>query len=513
MAIIERVEAVAGEKRKIKITNPATLEALYDIECQTEEEVNLAVTKARVAQPAWAGLPLEQRIAYMKRLRDVILERQDDIIQTVIRETGKPMQDALMMEVYGVAQQITYWCNQAPKTLVPETIRPPGIMKLMKKIRMVYKPLGVVGIIAPWNGPFILTAAYTIQAMLAGNTVVAKGSEITPYSSKILEDLCREAGIPDGVVQVLIGDGETGAALCRADINKMSFTGSVTTGKKVAAACLEKLIPCTLELGGKDAMIVCADADLDKAAHGAVWGGCMNTGHFCCGIERIYVEAPVYDEFVKKVQGLTQSLRQGQGHGVNEDVGAVFWDRQMLVMESHVNDAVAAGAKVLVGGERDKSKGGLYFKPTVMVDVDEESDLMTKETFGPIMPIVKVNTIDEAIQKANHSNYGLHGSVWTKNQEKGIAIAEKIETGSMSVNDIGMVAGLPSAPFAGVKESGLGSVNGMNALRAYTHPMPIILGDYRGADTGYPHDQKKFDQMKQAMNFMWNSTIGRLFFD
>ena len=346
--------------------------------------------------------------------------------------------------------------------------------------------------------------------MIAGNTVVAKGSEITPFSSKILEELCLEAGFPEGVCNVLMGDGMTGAALTSGKVDKIAFTGSVNTGKKVAMACVENLTPYSLELGGKDAMIVCADANLDQAAHAAVWGGCVNTGHFCCGIERIYVEEAAYDQFVEKVTTIAKSIRQGSSHGVNEDLGAVFWDKQLEIIESHGEDAKQKGAKVLAGGERNKDLKGLYYPATVLVDVDETSDLMVKETFGPVLPIIKVKDTEEAILKANDSNYGLHGSVWTKDNNKGLAIAKRIQTGSMAVNDIGMMYGVANAPFGGVKESGVGSINGVNGLRGYVQAMPIIVGRYAGADTGYPHDQKKFDQMKKLMNFMWRNPIGRL---
>lgn len=509
MAIFERATDTADGHRCLTLKSPVTLEKIGELVCQNQADIDTAVARARKAQPAWAALSVEARVQHMLRLRAVILAEQERIVEVVIRETGKPQQDALTFEVYAVCDFISYWCKQARKTLKDEVIRGPGILALMKKVHISYKPLGVVGVITPWNGPFVLTANPGVQAMLAGNAVVIKGSEVTPYSAKLFEELCLKAGIPEGVCQVLMGDGETGAALTRADINKISFTGSVNTGKKIAVVCAERLIPCTLELGGKDAMIVCADADLDKAVHGAVWGGCVNSGHFCCGVERVYVEAPVYEEFVQKAVALAKSLRQGQSFGVNEDLGAVFWDKQLTIMEAHVEDARARGAKILTGGRRNPDEKGLYFEATIMTDVREDFDVMQLETFGPILPIVKVANVEEAIQKANHSNYGLHGSVWTQDIKKGISIAKQVETGSMAVNDIGMMYGVASAPFGGVKESGVGSVNGRYGLRGFARAMPILVGRYGGFDTGYPHDQKKLDQMKFIMNFMWKNPVGR----
>ena len=511
MAILEPVELSHGGKRRYRVINPATLGYLYDIECEDQEGVHATVARARQAQLQWAALPVSERIAHIKRLRTVILDRQDDIINTVIRESGKAPQDALQAEIYNTVSQIGYWCTRARKTLAPHTLKAPGVLRFLKKVRIVYKPLGVVGIISPWNAPFCLTANYTIQALLAGNAVVAKGSEITPHSAHILEKLCLEAGLPEGLVTVLIGDGETGAALCNAAIDKLSFTGSVSTGKKVAMACVNKLIPFTLELGGNDAMIVCSDADIDDAAHAAVWGSCLNSGHVCVATERIYVEAPVYAELVEKVTTLAAGLKQGQEHGAEESVGAVFWNRQMEIIEGHVTQAISRGARMLTGG-RDTERNGLYYKPTVIVDADEDSDLVKKETFGPIITVIKVDSVEEAIRRANNAPYGLHGSVWTADERRGIAIAERIESGAIAINDLGIVAGIPSAPFAGIKESGFGSVNGEDALRAYTQPMPIILGKYRGRDGGFPYNKKKIDQMKSLMKFMWQGRVGRLLF-
>jgi succinate-semialdehyde dehydrogenase/glutarate-semialdehyde dehydrogenase len=224
------------------------------------------------------------------------------------------------------------------------------------------------------------------------------------------------------------------------------------------------------------------------------------------------VQAPIYDEFVRRATVMAKAIRQGQKHGVNEDLGAVFWDRQLTIMEAHVEDAKKRGAKILAGGRRNPDLQGLYYEATIMVDVQEDFDVMAQETFGPILPIVKFNNVDEAIEKANNSVYGLHGSVWTKDVQKGIDIAKRIETGSMAVNDIGMMYGVANAPFGGVKESGVGTVNGKNGLRGYSQAMPIIVGRYGGMDTGYPHEQKKFDQMKWIMNFMWKSPIGRFLF-
>lgn len=511
MAIVQKIQK-DGQTEQLELMNPANGEFLYKLPVASKEQVEQSVEKARNAQQYWGALTVDERIQYLLKLRDVILEQRETIVKTVIDETGKPPQDAFVFEVLAVCDFITFYCKQAKKLLKTKRRSVPGLLKFTKKVEVVYKPLGVVGIISPWNGPFVLTANPVIQALLAGNTVVAKGSEITPRSVKILEELCTDAGFPEGVCQVLIGDGSTGAALSSADINKLCFTGSVATGKKVAANCIEKLIPYTLELGGKDAMIVCADADLEKAAHGAVWGSCVNTGHYCCGTERIYVEEAVYDEFVQRVTELSKSLKQGQKYGYDEDVGAVFWDQQMQIINDHVADAISQGAKVHIGGKIVDGSKGLYYPPTVMTNVNESCDLMTKETFGPVMPIIKVKDIDEAIEKSNDSNYGLHGNVWTEDINKGRAIAQRMETGSVSVNDISMIFGVPSAPFGGVKESGFGHNGGDEGLRAFCHAQSILYGRYGGNDVGYPYNESSYKRLNKVLDFTYKNPIGKLFF-
>ena len=309
----------------------------------------------------------------------------------------------------------------------------------------------------------------------------------------------------------MLGDGETGAAIVRGGVDKVSFTGSVATGRKVAVASAEQLIPCTLELGGNDAMIVCADADLDRAADGAWVGSCMNTGHYCCGTERIYVVAEVYDEFLKLVLEKGKNLRQGSELGWNEDIGAIFWDKQMTIIEAHVEDARAKGANILMGGRRNPDLPGLYYEPTVMTDVDNSMDIMQLETFGPVLCIQKVQSEEEALRLANDSEFGLNGNVWTKDKAKGYALAAAIDTGACSVNDMALSYGIPAAPFGGKKNSGVGQVNGKKGLRGYCHEMPIVIDRFGGKmQNGYPYSAESAEGMKKLMNFLWVKTpLGR----
>jgi succinate-semialdehyde dehydrogenase/glutarate-semialdehyde dehydrogenase len=268
-----------------------------------------------------------------------------------------------------------------------------------------------------------------------------------------------------------------------------------------------------LELGGKDAMIVCADADIDRAAAGALIGSCMNTGHYCCGTERIYVVESVYDEFLQKVVAQAKQLKQGQEHGQSEDVGAVFWDKQMTIIENHVTEAKYDGATVHVGGERDTTKAGLYYKPTVMTEVTHDMTIMQEETFGPVVCIMKVRNEEEALKLANDSRFGLNGNVWSQDKNKALEIATRMDTGSVCINDMAVTYGVPAAPFGGVKESGVGQVNGgEQGLRGYCHALPIISDRFGGElQGGYPYTPEKIAQMKKFMHFLWKTKIGKIF--
>jgi succinate-semialdehyde dehydrogenase/glutarate-semialdehyde dehydrogenase len=510
MSIYEPLEQREG-RRVLQLRSPITLEPSGTLVCANQQDVAAAVELARKAQPAWAALTFEQRAQYMHRALQLWMDRADDIVERVVAETGKARADAFSMEVWSCCDSLCYYAKNAQKFLRPQNKRVHGILGITKKVKINYKPLGVAGIIVPWNGPVVLGLNPAVQALMAGNTVLIKASEVTPYSTKIIEEIFTAAGLPAGVLQVLLGDGDTGAFLCEAGVDKIAFTGSVNTGRKVAESCARQLIPCTLELGGKDAMIVCDDADLDRAAAGAVIGSCMNTGHYCCGTERIYVLDSVYDEFVAKVVALVKTLRQGSDLGYEEDVGAVFWDRQMTIIEDHVADALDKGAQILVGGQRNPDLPGLYFQPTVMTHVDHGMKIMTDETFGPIVCLQRVKDEAEALRLANDSRYGLNGNVWSKNTRHAVELAGQVETGGISVNDMALGYGIPVAPFGGVKESGVGRVNGEVGIRGYCHAVPIIIERFGGKNlpSGYPHSAKKIEGMKKFMRFLWGTPLGR----
>jgi succinate-semialdehyde dehydrogenase/glutarate-semialdehyde dehydrogenase len=363
----------------------------------------------------------------------------------------------------------------------------------------------VVGVISPWNGPFVLSIVPTIQALMAGNAVVLKPSSVTPFSGKLVGDLFQAAGLPEGVMNVILGDSETGQALLESGVNKISFTGSVEVGRHVAEECAKRLIPCTLELGGKDPMIVCADADLNNAAGGAVSGCFVNTGQYCCGTERVYVVEAIADEFIKNVVERVKKLRQGSDGEF--DIGTTFWPQQIPVIEAHIADAVSKGARVLLGGQRNLKLKGVYFEPTVIIDVDHSMSIMREETFGPVIPIMRVCDEEEAIRMANDSHFGLSSNVWTKDTAKGLAIGQRIQSGSVNVNDMAITYGVPEAPFGGVKDSGLGRVNGEMGLRSYCNIKPIIIDLFGGAQTAnmYPTSLATVKVIQDTIRAMWGN--------
>src|SRR5215475_4606905 len=370
MAIVTAIETAPGERRRLSLSSPATGEFLHEIAVANADDVRAALERARKAQPAWDALGVDGRVRYLRRALDVLVARQDEFIDVIVRESGKPRTEVLMMDVFSGCDALHYVAKRAPRWLRAERRRLHGMLRLAKKLRVVYRPLGVVGVISPWNGPFILSLNPTIQALAAGNCVLLKPSEVTPLSGKLVGDLFEAVGLPEGVLQVLLGDGETGAALVESGVDKISFTGSVATGRRVAEACARQLVPCTLELGGKDPMIVCEDADLERAARGAVYGAFCNAGQVCTSTERVYVVDRVAEEFTRRVVQQTSELRQGAEGEF--DVGPMIRSEQLAVVEEHIRDAVAKGARVLAGGRRNPSYPGLFFEPTVLDDVTHD---------------------------------------------------------------------------------------------------------------------------------------------
>ena len=358
--------------------------------------------------------------------------------------------------------------------------------------------------IGPWNYPLTNSFGDCIPALIAGNAVILKPSEVTPLTSLLMAECLAECGLPEHVYQVATGLGATGAALID-EVDMIMFTGSTATGKKVMAAAAETLTPVSLELGGKDPMIVLSDADVERAANTAVWASMMNGGQTCISIERVYVEAPVYDEFVAKVTEKARALRQGVPAGPGSvDIGAVTFPKQMDIIESHVNDAVAKGARAVVGGHRREGAGD-FFEPTVLVDVDHTMSAMTEETFGPTLPIMKVKDSDEAVRLANDSPYGLSASVFSKDIDRGEAVARQVLSGAVCVNDALMNYGALELPMGGAKASGLGSRHGAGGIRKYTQQQAILTSRLHPKHDihHFPYNAKTTKLLMRFFRLMW----------
>lgn len=512
MAIVEFLNTPAGARRRFSVKSPVDFAPLGEYECADAEDIARALAKARAAQQQWVAVPVADRAQAMMRVRDQILKSQDEIVAVVIRETGKCLAEALSMEVYSTLDSMSYYSRRAEKIMKPRRVPLHGPMAMMKKMMVVPRPLGVVGVITPWNGPFVLSMAYTVQALLAGNAVLLKGSEVTPASTLMVEQVFRAGGFPDGLLQVITGDGLTGAALVESGVNKISFTGSTATGRKIGEMCGRLLIPCSLELGGTDAMIVCDDADVDNAAAGALMGACMNAGQVCIGTQRILATPGIYDALTERIAAQCRALRQGSAFGAEEDVGPIIMDRQLTIVERHVEDAIAKGARLLAGGRRNPHLPGLYFEPTVLADCTADMLVMREETFGPVVAIRKVANEEEALTIANDSPNGLAGNVWSRNEQKAFDLACRMETGSVSVNDMSLTFGLPEAPFGGRKASGVGQGNGADGLLNYCHMMPVISNRFGNAKpSSYPYTAKHVEGLRKAITFFWGSPLGRFF--
>jgi acyl-CoA reductase-like NAD-dependent aldehyde dehydrogenase len=393
----------------------------------------------------------------------------------VVSEAGKTYEDAQLADYGYTVGALGFWAKEAPGYLADERV-PSWNNPVVAGKRLIirYAPIGLVGVIGPWNYPIANSFGDCIPALAAGNSVILKPSEVTPLSSLLMAEMMRECGLPEGVFQVATGDGSTGAALID-HVDCVMFTGSTRTGQAVMKAAADRLIPCYLELGGKDPMIVCADADLERAANAAAYYSMNNGGQVCISIERAYVEEPVYDEFVERVTAKVRGLRQGAPAGSGSvDVGAVTFPPQIEVVDDQVRDAVNKGAKVLVGGHRQPGAGRFY-APTVLVDVDHSMKIMTEETFGPTLPIMKVSDAEEALRLANGTAYGLQASVWTRDVERGEALARRVEAGVVCVNDAQVNYSALNLPMGGWKSSGLGTRHGAGGIRKYTKTQSLLV--------------------------------------
>jgi acyl-CoA reductase-like NAD-dependent aldehyde dehydrogenase len=494
----------------IEVRNPATLEKIAEVPSASSLDVSAAVLRARQAQKEWQTTSFAHRARILYRLRDGLLDEQERLADILTNETGGPRAEVYGNELFYLCDVIGYWARRAPRYLKAQRITP-HLLK-GKKVLSTYAPIGVVGIISPWNFPLILSLGEALPALMAGNAVVLKPSELTPLSVLFGAELAANAGIPENILQVVVGGGAAGEALIDC-ADMISFIGSAETGKRVMRRAAERLIPVSLELGGKDPMIVLKDADIERAAGACVWGALMNAGQACTSIERVYVEAPVYSQFVDNVVAKVRALRQGASENEVE-LGSMTSETQLKKIEAQITEALAKGAKLLSGGRRNPSFRGLYFEPTVLVDVDHRMTVMTDETFGPIIPIMKVKDADEALQLANDSRYGLGGSVFTRDKAFGRRFAQRMHTGSVCVNDSLVNFIIPDAPMGGTKDSGFGYRHGAEGIRKFCRQKTIVIDRFglKKEFPWFPSSHKKTQQMRLWLTLLcrsgWTNKLG-----
>ncbi len=506
----ESTNGAGGETFVVR--RPADGSILTTMPLDEPGRVAEVVSRVRSNQPEWEALGNKERAKWLFQLRDWLLDHQEEIADTMQAETGKVRGESGGETVY-LADLINFYGKKAQKFIGEQRISAHSPLMKIKKLRVQYRPYPVVGVISPWNFPLILSLGDALPALQAGASVVIKPSEITPLGiGEIVEAWKRDIGGPD-VLDVVNGGGETGSALVD-EADFVQFTGSDRTAKKVLAQAAETLTPVSAELGGKDPMIVLRSADLEKAVNAATWGAFANTGQVCMSVERLYVEEPLYDEFVERFTAEVKTLKQGtDGREYGMDQGAMTFPPQTKIVERHVADARERGAKVLTGGERLEGEGDWY-PPTVIADADHSMEVMVDESFGPVVGVMKVRDAEEAVRLANDSRYGLSGYVFGKTAEAE-AVARRLEVGAACVNDVLVNFLACDVPMGGWKDSGIGFRHGEYGIKKFVRPESLVISrmGQKREPLYFPYTQKRRSQLTKITNFFnardWRRRLGR----
>lgn len=499
---------------KLIAISPSTLEKIGEVKVVPPQDVEKHVERARKAFPGWKALSFRERAEYIFAAKNYILAHLDKLADLMVLENGKPKVEALNSDLFVGLEVMTYFAKRGERILRDEPVRNPQMYFKEKRHYICYEPVGVVGVIAPWNFPFSISMSGVSMALLAGNTVLLKPSPHTCLIGEKFSEIFQSAGLPEGVFQALPGGNDTGEALVKANIDKIVFTGSVRTGKRIMETCAPHLRPLMLELGGKDPMLVREDADLEAAASGAVWGAFTNCGQVCASVERVYVNKKIAKVFIDRVVEKTSKLRVGDPSRDSMDVGPMISMEQLKIVESHLSEAQEKGAKVLVGGKRIEGLKGYFIQPAVLANVNHTMRIMKEETFGPALPIMEVENDGEAVALANDSEYGLCASVWSRDVREAERMAQQIETGLVTVNDALYGYAVPQIPWGGVKYSSLGHSHAEMGLKEFVHPKTVSIdkGFMKKKMYWYPYSEKTTQLMRKTMQFVFGKGISKIKF-
>jgi acyl-CoA reductase-like NAD-dependent aldehyde dehydrogenase len=478
--------------------SPLTGEVIKVFEEAGEADVRRAMDRARRAFASWKDRSVEERVSFVRGLKRAVLGDMDGIVRKIVEATGKVELEAQSSDVWAALEVIQYCEDHAAEVLATEK-RPASLIFMGASCFVEYRPMGVVAVFSPWNYPFQLAMVPLVSALVAGNAVILKPSEITPTVGEIIASLCLKAELPRDVVQVVQGGRDAGQRLIRAMPDKIFFTGSLAAGRSIMEAASRGPIPVDLELSGKDPMIVFDDANLERAANAAVFGAFANAGQACVAIERCYVQGGIYETFVEAVVTKTKRLRVGRGP--DADIGAIISPRQIEIIDDHVHDAVARGARVLAGGVLRES----FYRPVVLADVTHEMKVMREETFGPVLPILRFSTEDEAVALANDSEFGLNAAVFSGDLRRARRVAARLAVGSCAVNDVSLNIANAHAPFGGVKHSGFGKSHGPEGLRAFCHQVSVLVspGRLKRQPYYFPYSRRTVTLTRKLMHVLY----------
>lgn len=492
--------------------NPATGEEIGRSELHTGEELNTIIKQAESAQKVWEKYPLKKRIKMIIRIRDYIVTNADLLAEVISSDNGKTRLEALATEILPAAMAVSFYCKGAGKFLKDKRIKGGNIFLLNKRSKLVRVPFGVVGIISPWNYPFAIPFSEVIMGLLAGNSIILKTASETQMVGLELKKAIEYAGLPEGVFNYINLPGRiAGDTFLESGIDKLFFTGSVQVGKYLLEKSAATLTPLCLELGGNDAMIVCDDADIERAASGALWAGFQNCGQSCGGVERIYVDEKIYNQFLSALKNKIEKLVVTKNDCYRTQFGCMTTTRQIDTVQEHIQDALNKGAKVYAQSGIPENTGANFLPATVLVDVNHDMMVMKDETFGPVVGVMKFNSIEEAIKLANDSYLGLTGSVWSGSQHKAEKIARCIKAGVVTINDHLMSHGLAETPWGGFKQSGIGRTHGELGFDEMTQTQVIVkdLLSFTSKQLWWhPYSKNVYDGLKGLLNLLYNSKPG-----